>query len=417
MNPVSSPPADFAALLEPPDDFDARPVVARLVAHADRIGASDLHLRPNGTAVEVLARLDGVLARRFDLPLTVYDRILIGLKNMARMASYRKAVPQDGRLLLDGADVRVATTPTHFGEKVVLRFVRAGSNLHTLDTLGLQPREEQQLREVVEQPQGLVLATGPAGSGKTTTLYAIIRHLMSRHRQRLAPMQGATLNVVTLEDPIECILPEITQTPIAVEMGMTFASGLRSMLRQDPEVLLVGEIRDRETATAAVQCGLTGHLVLSTLHARNSVGTIPRLRELGVEPYLLGASLSGAIYQRLLRRLCASCRRASTDTPAQVALRRAAGLPEGPCYEAVGCAACDGTGYQGRSVVAEVLRADDGLRQLILDGAPMARLEEHAGESGMQPLDSAALVRVAQGVTSWDEVDRTCRPVLRQSFG
>jgi type II secretory ATPase GspE/PulE/Tfp pilus assembly ATPase PilB-like protein len=395
------------ALLVPADDFDARPVVAALVDRARALAASDLHLRPNGRAVEVLARRDGILQHQFDLPAAIYDRLLVGLKNMARLAAYKKSVPQEGRLRLDALDVRVATTPTHFGEKVVMRLVGDSEGPRSLSDLGLPDDDLERLRAAVEQPQGLILASGPAGSGKTTTLYAIIRHLMARHRARLGPMKGATLNVVTLEDPIECVMPEITQTAILPELGMTFASGLRSMLRQDPEVLLVGEIRDPETAAAAVQCGLTGHLVLSTLHARDAVGAIPRLRELGVEPYMLGAALVGVIYQRLLRRLCPDCRRPVEAEAACARAARALGVALPVSHAASGCASCDRTGTRGRLAVAEILTVDDGLRQRILDGASVERLQTHARDGGMRPLLASALARVAEGTAGWEEVERT----------
>jgi type II secretory ATPase GspE/PulE/Tfp pilus assembly ATPase PilB-like protein len=381
-------------------------VVEALVRLALEAGASDLHLRPGPQGVEVLLRCDGVLQHRFDLPSEIYERLLVGLKNMARLASYKRSVPQDGRLVVADTEVRVATTPTHFGEKAVLRLVRPQRRLLELDELGFSPEEIGRLQRIVDQPQGLVLATGPAGSGKTTTLFAAMSWLYARHRQRLEPAPGAALNVVTLEDPIECIVPEFTQTQIHPQMGLTFASGLRSLLRQDPEVILVGEIRDPETAAAAVQCSLTGHLVLSTLHARDSLGVIPRLLEMGVEAYLLSASLAGVLYQRLLRRLCTRCRRPCPPAPSLVSERALWGLPEAPCWAPAGCPACQGTGYSGRSAVPELLEVDEDLRQGILDRRPLAELRRQAGERGLAPLRRAALLRVAEGVTSYEEVCR-----------
>lgn len=361
--------AEIEALMQPPGDFDARPVVERLVRMAVDAGASDLHLRPDGSRVEVLLRRDGVLQHRFDLDPGSYDRLLVGLKNMARLAAYKKSVPQDGRMEVAEVEVRVATAPTHHGEKAVLRLVRPTVRLLALDELGFRPDELAQLQGLLERPQGLVLACGPAGSGKTTTLYAGLRWLYRRYAERT----GARLNIVTLEDPVEAALPELTQTPIQPGMGMTFASGLRSILRQDPEVILVGEIRDRETAEAAVQTGLTGHLVLSTLHTRDSVGVIPRLREMGVAPYLLSAALEGVVFQRLLRRSCPPCE------------------------------ACGGTGYRGRIAVPEILELDEPLRQAILDGAPLAELRRL---SGQVPLREACMRRVRDGETTEAEVLR-----------
>ncbi|HEY4002453.1 MAG TPA: GspE/PulE family protein [Candidatus Xenobia bacterium] len=365
---MSAAPPELLALLVPPGDFDARPVVESLVRLGLAQRASDLHLRPVEERVEVLLRLDGVLSHRFNLPRGVYDRLLVGLKNMARLLSYKKSVPQDGQLLVDGNEVRVATMPTHFGEKAVLRILRTDRRFLAVDELGLMPDELASLQRMLDLPEGLVLATGPAGSGKTTTLFAALRWLYSKRGQ---------LNVVTLEDPIELVVPEFTQTAMQPAMDMTFASGLRSVLRQDPEVILVGEVRDPETARAVVQCSLTGHLVCSTVHARDSVGVIPRLLEMGVEPYLLSASLTGVIYQRLLRLRCRACQS--------------------------GCEACSGTGYQGRSAVAELLVVNDAVRQAILDRRPLSELR---ALSGHVTLREAAERRVRAGRVSIDEVQR-----------
>ncbi len=362
--------------------------------------ASDLHLRPVEGRVQVLIRRDGVLSPRLEIGSEAYARLLVGLKNLARLASYKKSVPQDGRMDVEGAEVRVAIAPTHFGEKAVLRFLQPERRCLGIGQLGFSAREVEGLQRMVDRPQGLVLATGPAGSGKTTTLFAALRWRYAAHLQRL----GAHLNVVTLEDPVETDVPEFTQSPIHPERGMTFATGLRSILRQDPEVILVGEIRDPETATAAVQCSLSGHLVLSTLHARDSLGVIPRLLEMGVEAYLLSASLEGVLYQRLVRRLCPACRREVPPSGPLVEERRQLGLPpEVPCWEATGCPECQGTGYRGRTAVPELLRVDDDLRQGILDRAPLRTLRERAR---LQPLRRAALERVAWGLTSYAEVQR-----------
>jgi len=379
-------PGELAQLLVPPQDFDARLAVEWLVRQAARVGASDLHLRPSEGCVEVLWRVDGVLAQQWQLPLEIYDRLLVGLKNLARVASFRKSVPQDGRLSVDGCEVRLATGPSHFGEKVIMRLIRQGGQLPELENLGLDQVQVARWQQALRQPQGLLLATGPAGSGKTTTLYASLRWLWQGQSEWLGPRQGARLNVVTLEDPVELIVPEFTQTQVQPAAGMTFASGLRSLLRQDPDVILVGEIRDGETAAAAVQSSLTGHLVLSTVHARDSLGVVPRLLELGVEPYMLSAALAGVIYQRLLRCLCPTCKDASA--------------------EPVGCEACDHSGYRGRQAVAEVLLVSEALRQGILDRAPLSKLRQVAEDEGMLPLSEAARRLAESGSTSAREVQR-----------
>lgn len=383
---MKAPPPELARLLLPPQDYDARLVVEWLVRMASGVGASDLHLRPTEGRVEVLTRIDGVLCHQLDLPLDIFERLVVGLKNMAKVASFRKSVPQDGRLSVDGCEVRLATGPSHFGEKIIMRLVRQGGVLPQLESLGLLASELQRWQQALTQPQGLLLATGPAGSGKTTTLYASLRWLWQRQQQWLGPKQGAGLNVVTLEDPVELIVPEFTQTQVQPAAGMTFASGLRSLLRQDPDVILVGEIRDGETASAAVQSSLTGHLVLSTLHARDSVGVIPRMLELGVESYMLSAALCGMIYQRLLRLLCSHCQK------------------EG---QPVGCSQCDSSGYRGRSAVAEILLVSESIRQGILDRAPLFKLRQMAESDGMVPLAEAARARANAGQTSLAEVRRS----------
>ncbi|MCA9795193.1 MAG: type II/IV secretion system protein [Candidatus Eremiobacteraeota bacterium] len=388
--------------LVPPDDFDARPAVDALLGLAQAQQASDLHLRPTQDKVEVLMRLDGVLSPRFEIPAEAYPRLLVGIKNAARLASYKKAVPQDGRLTHAGVEMRVATVPTHFGEKVVVRLVAGVGLIPSVAELGFSPPELAALEAMALQPQGLVLATGPAGSGKTTTLLSVLRWLVDKHRQRYS----AALNVVTLEDPVECVLPELSQTAIQPELGMTFASGLRSLLRQDPEVILVGEIRDGETASAVTQCSLTGHLVFSTLHTRDSVGVVPRMLELGVEPYQLAAGLVGVIYQRLVRLLCPDCRRPVEPETRLVSECRAAGLSLSTAYGPGGCPACNQTGYRGRTAVPELLSVDDTFRQLILERASLRSLLDRARQQGTIPLRQAGLSRVVAGVTSYDELCR-----------
>lgn len=343
-------PSDLAPLLEPPQSFDARPAIEWLVRYAAQAEASDLHLRPAPGAVEVLLRREGVLSCSFELPSELYSRLLVGLKNGARLASYKHATPQDGKWRVSDQEVRVAVAPTQFGELAVLRLLAPDHRLRSLDDLGFWPEEVRELQRMVDQPQGLVLATGPAGSGKSTTLLAVMRWLQNQHQQRLGPTPGARLNVVTLEDPVEVVVADFNQTSIQSGVGMTFATGLRSILRQDPDLILVGEVRDRETASAVVQASLSGHLVFSTLHARDSLGVVPRLLEMGVQPYQLAASLSGVIYQRLLRQLCPDCQK------------------EG---EPVGCDACRQSGFRGRIAVPELLTIDDPFRQAILHQSPL----------------------------------------------
>lgn len=388
-------------LLSPPEKFDARPAVRALLEQATSAGASDLHLRPREGKVEVLLRLNGVLQETTDLPLDAYPRLVVGIKNLAKMASYKKAVPQDGRLTHDGVEMRVATVPTHFGEKVVIRLVGGVAQVPEPLQLGFLDSEYSRYAQLVSRPQGLILSTGPAGSGKTTTILSWLRWLLQEHRKKY----GATLNVVTLEDPVECVLPELTQTAIHSGSGMTFASGLKSLLRQDPEVIFVGEIRDGETADAVTQCSLTGHLVFSSLHTRDSVGVIPRMLELGVEPYQLAAGLVGVAYQRLVRVLC-HCAAAVEPNDELRQEFRIQGLETDSVKVPRGCETCHQTGYQGRTAIPEILMVDDEFRQMIIDKAPLAQLKAKAVESGMVELRAAALKRVQSGATSYAEVTR-----------
>ena len=375
------PPPELLALLEPADSFDARPALEWLVEFAAEHEASDLHLRPAPGGLEILLRREGVLSCAFELPIALYSRLLVGLKNGAKLASYKNATPQDGKWALSQHEVRVAVAPAQFGEVAVLRLLQPDRQLRALDELGFWPDELQALQAMVDQPQGLVLATGPAGSGKSTTLLAVMRWLQQRHQQRLGPTPGARLNVVTLEDPVEVVVSDFNQTAIQSGVGMTFATGLRSILRQDPDLILVGEIRDPETASAVVQTSLSGHLVFSTLHARDSLGVIPRLLEMGCQPYQLAASLSGVVYQRLLRQLCPQCKR-----------------QKGEEWIPLGCPHCRQSGFRGRAAVAELLTVDDEFRQAVLTRGPLPPPQFE--------LRQRALLRVQQGATSRTEVAR-----------
>lgn len=375
-------------LLSPADAFDARPVVLHLLRLAQRRGASDLHLNPDGGKVEVVLRQDGVLRHELDLPSAAYQRLLTGLKNMAKLVSYKHSTPQDGAVRIEDLDVRVTTAPTIHGERVVLRLLRQMSSPESLGSLGFEPAEESAMLALADHPQGLVLATGPAGSGKTTTLLSLMARLVAIRKARIRNDPSYRCSVVTLEDPVECVVPGFHQTSIKPAQGMTFAEGLRSLLRQDPELILVGEIRDPETARSVVQAGLTGHLVFSTVHARDAVGVVPRMLELGVEPYQLSAALIGVISQRLARVLC-SCR-----------------TPAGDRWEPSGCERCLRSGYQGRAAVPELLTVDETLREMILRRAPLGEMREQAARGGTVSLRESAMRRVRAGLTSLAEVER-----------
>ena len=376
------------------------PIVAlvdSLIADGISARASDIHLEREENAVAVRHRIDGVLRNvralepETGLPLVSRIKIMAGLDIADRLR------PQDGRLTVSLAagqvDLRVSTLPAAHGEKVVLRVLDARAGGVTLDSLGLTPNALAGLTRLIDAREGMILVTGPTGSGKTTTLYAALRSIVRRG-----------LNVVTVEDPVEYRVPGIVQVQVSMRTGLTFAAALRSILRQDPDVILVGEIRDAETATIAIQAALTGHLVLSTLHTIDAAGAIARLDDLGVDRYKAAASLRGVVAQRLLRRLCTSCRTLD-DAELGPALSRYFG--EGrPRWRERGCRLCGGTGYRGRLATLEVLESTSVMEQAIAHGAPAVEIAHVAHEGGMQRLWDAGVEQVEAGATSTAELLR-----------
>jgi general secretion pathway protein E len=383
------------------DDSDAPVIqfVNQLLRRAVQSGASDLHIEPHETGLRARLRIDGFLQTVSDRDDVPVRRVVSRIKVMAGLDIAETRLPQDGRIALRlggrAVDARVSTLPGGFGERVVLRILDRRSGLVPLADLGLSPQQAAQLERLAAQPDGIILATGPTGSGKTTTLYSLLK-LAQRHDR----------NLVTVEDPIEYNLDGLNQTQVNADIGMTFAAGLRAALRQDPDVILVGEIRDAETAGIAAQAALTGHLVFSSLHANSSVGSVVRLRDLGVDNYLIAATLRGVIAQRLLRNLCPACRTTRPPTDAEAKRFRDAGLPVPAALgEPKGCDACHGTGYSGRSGVYEIVEVGDTLR---------AAIEREAVETDLQAIAApqspglgvAALQKVAGGTTSLAEVER-----------
>ena len=386
-------------LLEDATEAPVIQLVNQLLRRAVRMGASDVHLEPHEDGLRARFRVDGTLQTAFDRRDVPGRRVVSRLKVMGGLDIAETRLPQDGRIALRlggrAIDVRMSTLPGHYGERVVLRLLDRSGGLMPLDGLGLEAEHEAALLRLAAQPNGIILATGPTGSGKTTTLYSMLR-LADR----------AERNIVTVEDPIEYDLPGISQCQINSEIGMTFAAALRATLRQDPDVILVGEIRDVETARVAAEAALTGHLVFSSLHTNGALAAVVRLRDLGVDAYLLSATLRGVIAQRLLRRLCTACRQPAAPTAAEARLFREAGLavPE-VLHAATGCAACEHSGYSGRLGVFEIVEVGDALRQAIDSNLSEQRMRE-LGLGAPEPLFVAALRRVANGETSLDEVRR-----------
>ncbi len=380
-------------------DAAAIRMVDRLVAHGARLGASDIHVEPQQDGVRIRMRVDGVLREVMQLPLGAYSSIVARLKLISGLNVIERRVPQDGRtrVRVDSTpvDIRVSTLPSLRGEKVVLRLLPHSTNLPSLDALGLEPDQSEALRRATRAAQGLVLITGPTGSGKTNTLYASINDVV-----------GVDRNVVTLEDPVEVELPGTTQVQIDDKLGMTFVKGLRAVLRQDPDVVLVGEVRDRETAELAIRAALTGHLVLSTLHTLDASSALTRLLDMGVPSYLVSSSLSLVIAQRLLRTPCADCVRSEPLAPGiaeQLGIECRADLN---VPLTVGCPRCANSGYRGRTGIFETLIVTPEVRTALLQGGGEDEMRVAARASGTLTLFQRGATAVTQGRTTVAEVLR-----------
>lgn len=386
-------------LLDQEDDAPIIRLINAILAEAIRENASDVHIETFERDLVVRFRVDGIL-REVVRPKRALAALLVSrIKVMARLDIAEKRVPQDGRttLRIGGreVDVRVSTLPSANGERVVLRLLDKQAGKLDLGHLGMHADSLDAMRDLVARPHGIVLVTGPTGSGKTTTLYA-----------SLGEVRSDTLNVMTVEDPIEYNLPGIGQTQVNNKAGMTFARGLRAILRQDPDVVMVGEIRDRETAEIAIQAAQTGHLVLSTLHTNTAIGAVTRLQDIGIEPYLLSSSMTGLIAQRLVRVLCRDCRASARPTTAE---RASLELPEdAEVFEPVGCPECGQSGYRGRTGIYEVIRMDESLREMIHRGDGEQALERHA-HGRARSLVEDGRAKVLEGVTSVAEVLRVSR--------
>ncbi len=388
-----------ADLLDSQDDAPIIRLINGLIAEAARIGASDVHIEPFDAALVVRFRVDGVMREALRLPARVAPLLVSRVKVMARLDIAERRVPQDGRIGLamggKALDVRVSTLPARGGERVVMRILDKDQGTLSLAELGMQPATLAALRAALQVPNGIILVTGPTGSGKTTTLYA-----------GLSTLNDGRRNILTVEDPVEYAIDGVGQTQVNTRVGMTFAAGLRAILRQDPDVVMVGEVRDPETAQIAVQASLTGHLVLSTVHTNDAAGAITRLRDMGVEPFLLASTVRLILAQRLVRRLCTRCREPAPLDPAALALLGGGGA--GTPHRAVGCAACSHTGYAGRIGIYEAITVDDTLRRLIGANADEDALAL-AAFAGGDRLADAARACVARGETTLEEALRVTR--------
>lgn len=356
--------------------------------------ASDVHLEPRRTHLEVRYRIDGELRHVRNIPRQMMAACISRIKVMADMDIAERRIPQDGRITIkvEGrqVDLRVSTLPIQYGERVVMRVLDRDRNIRQLDELGFSPRNLMAFRWLLQQPNGIILVTGPTGSGKTTTLYAALREVRSESR-----------NIITCEDPIEYELEGINQSNVNEKAGLTFAAQLRAILRQDPDIVLVGEIRDQETAEIACRAAMTGHLVLSTLHTNDAVSAIPRLVDMGVEPFLISSSLLGVVAQRLVRVICPHCKQEYEPTLAEI---QVIGRPVEKLYRGVGCSACGGRGYLGRISVHEILVVDEEIRNLIVQHVSSGQILETALRKGMVPMSQDGIGKAIQGITTLEEV-------------
>ncbi|HWH10178.1 MAG TPA: ATPase, T2SS/T4P/T4SS family [Solirubrobacteraceae bacterium] len=388
-------------LRESADDAPIVRLVHQLVGQAVEAGASDLHLAPDGQDLRVRLRIDGVLNELTTIPRRMTAGVVSRIKIMAELDISERRIPQDGRvgLTVDGhhVDLRVVTLPTVHGEGVVMRILDKDSVVMDLQTLGMAPDEHNRFERAFKQAYGCVLVTGPTGSGKSTSLYAALTTLNTKEK-----------NVITIEDPVEYELSGVTQIQVNPKSGLTFATGLRSMVRADPDVIMVGEIRDRETAHIAIESALTGHLVLSTLHTNDAPTALTRLVEMGIEPFLVASAIDCVVAQRLVRTLCAHCKRRiilPAETLREYGYHAAFDIE---AYEPVGCKHCGQSGYKGRTGIYEVMSVTSEVRSLTIERRSTDEIGEMASSQGMRRLKDDGLEKVKQGRTSIAEVARVC---------
>ncbi len=389
-------------LLEQEDDAPIIRLINAILSEAVKEDASDIHIETFEKTLVVRYRVDGVL-REIVRPKRALAPLLISrIKVMAKMDIAEKRIPQDGRISLRLAgrevDIRVSTLPSNYGERVVMRLLDKQAGRLELTRLGMTDRDLNLMRELINTHHGIILVTGPTGSGKTTTLYSALQEI-----------DYAARNILTVEDPIEYNLEGIGQTQVNNKVDMTFARGLRAMLRQDPDVVMVGEIRDLETAEIAVQASLTGHLVISTLHTNSAIGTVTRMRDMGVEPFLLASSLIGVLAQRLVRVLCPECKAPCQADKAEAAFLLKNSKRPPTIYHAVGCDSCKGLGYRGRMGIYELVGVDDEMRTLIHNNASEQEIELYARKIETPSIRADGRTKVLQGLTTVEEVLRVTR--------
>lgn len=390
---------DLSKLRELGEEAPVIRLVNSIISQAISEGASDIHVEPMEDSVRVRYRVDGILQEKQRLPKRIQAGIIARLKIISNMDIAERRIPQDGRLSLkyEGrpVDFRVSSLPSIFGEKIVLRILDKTSSLKPLEALGFSEYNLKKFESIITQPYGMILISGPTGSGKTTTLYSILNRLNT-----------PTKNIITVEDPVEYQLKGINQVQVNEKAGLTFANALRSILRQDPNIILIGEIRDKETAQIAIEAALTGHLVLSTIHTNDSSSIPTRLIDMGVEPFLVASSLIGATAQRLVRKVCQTCKH-PVEPSEEVLTHLGFPLEEGVTfYRGDGCEACGYTGYKGRVAISEILPISPEIQRLILNSASSKEIMAEGKRQGMKTLLDDAMNKAAEGITTLEEVIR-----------
>ena len=374
-------------------------LVNQIIANGVAQRASDIHFDPQENDLRVRYRVDGMLKSERSLPKYMQNVILARIKIMGNLNITENRIPQDGRIKLTvnmkAIDIRLSTLPTIYGEKVVMRILDLSSALNSLEKLGFNEKNLAAFSKMIERPNGIVLLTGPTGSGKSSTLYAALNQLNDEN-----------VNIITVEDPVEYQLEGINQIQVRDEVGLTFAAGLRSILRQDPDIVMVGEIRDLETAQIAVRASLTGHLVLSTLHTNSAVESVSRLKDMGVEPFLLSSSLVGIVAQRLVRKICRDCGEMKAPNEREKEIFAELGISIEQVRKGKGCPACNQTGYRGRLAIHEVLVVDEFVKDLILTSKSPALIKDYMHKNGYFSLLEDGLLKVKDGLTTTEEVLR-----------
>lgn len=381
------------------EDSPVVKLVNQIISNAVQQRASDIHFDPQELELKIRYRIDGVMMTERSLPKSMQSVLTARVKIMANLNITESRVPQDGRIKMTvnfkPIDIRVSTLSSIYGEKIVMRILDLSNALDSFDKIGFSEENAAKFQKMIERSNGIVLITGPTGSGKSSTLYAALNKL-----------NDETKNIITIEDPVEYQLAGINQVQVNEAVGMTFAAGLRSILRQDPDIIMVGEIRDLETAQIAIRASLTGHLVLSTLHTNSAVAALTRLTDMGIEPFLISSSLSGVVAQRLIRRVCRDCGQYEEPTEREKQIFREANMDIDKVKRGRGCPSCHNTGYRGRIAIHEVLEIDDKIRELIMGSASAAQIRQYVMERGFKFLLHDGLDKVQKGLSTTEEVLR-----------